>query len=425
MKINTLELENVKRIKAVKLEPAANGLTVIGGDNNQGKTSVLDAIAWALGGNKFKPSVPAREGALVPPYIHVELDNGIVVERTGKNSLLKVTDAQGNKSGQTLLNEFISQLALDLPAFLKANDKEKADTLLQIIGVKDQLTELENEEKRLYFQRTEIGRIRDTKRKAVQNMEEYPGTPKEPISALDLIQEQQNILAKNGENQRLRMQVSQMESEQAALAGQIDMLQRRLVELQERKEKLDKDIEVGRKSVEQLHYESTAEIEASLANIEAINTQIRKNREKAKAVDEANAYTVQYDQLTDQIETVRKQKKDLLQGAQLPLPELSVEDGKLTYKGVPWDGMSGSDQLKVATAIVRKLNPKCGFVLMDKLEQMDLTTLQEFGKWLEQEGLQVIATRVAKGDECSVIIEDGMIAPPHNTSTPAFTAGQF
>ncbi|MDY2869945.1 MAG: AAA family ATPase, partial [Succiniclasticum sp.] len=285
MKINTLELENVKRIKAVKLEPAANGLTIIGGDNNQGKTSVLDAIAWALGGNKFKPSVPAREGALVPPYIHVELDNGIVVERTGKNSLLKVTDAQGNKSGQTLLNEFISQLALDLPAFLKANDKEKADTLLQIIGVKDQLTELENEEKRLYFQRTEIGRIRDTKRKAVQNMEEYPGTPKEPISALDLIQEQQNILAKNGENQRLRMQVSQMESEQAALAGQIDMLQRRLVELQERKEKLDKDIEVGRKSVEQLHDESTAEIEASLANIEAINTQIRKNREKAKAVD--------------------------------------------------------------------------------------------------------------------------------------------
>ena len=421
MKINTLELENVKRIKAVKLEPAANGLTIIGGDNNQGKTSVLDAIAWALGGNKYKPSMPTREGALVPPYIHIELDNGIVVERAGKNSSLKVTDSQGNKSGQTLLNEFISQLALDLPAFLKANDKEKADTLLQIIGVKDQLTELENEEKRLYFQRTEIGRIRDTKRKAVQNMEEYPGTPKEPISALDLIQEQQNILAKNGENQRLRMQVSQMESEQAALAGQIDMLQRRLVELQERKEKLDKDIEVGRKSVEQLHDESTAEIEASLANIEAINTQIRKNREKAKAVDEANAYTVQYDQLTDQIETVRKQKKDLLQGAQLPLPELSVEDGKLTYKGVPWDGMSGSDQLKVATAIVRKLNPKCGFVLMDKLEQMDLTTLREFGAWLEQEGLQVIATRVATGDECSVIIEDGMVA----NRTPTFTPGTF
>ena len=77
MKINSLELENVKRIKAVRLEPTKNGLTIIGGKNGQGKTSVLDAIAWGLGGDRFKPSVPAREGALVPPAIHIELDNGI------------------------------------------------------------------------------------------------------------------------------------------------------------------------------------------------------------------------------------------------------------------------------------------------------------------------------------------------------------
>ena len=71
--------------------------------------------------------------------------------------------------------------------------------------------------------------------------------------------------------------------------------------------------------------------------------------------------------------------------------------------------MSGSDRLKVATAIVRKLNPKCGFVLLDKLEQMDLQTLNEFGRWLEQEGLQAIATRVSTGEECSIIISDGYV----------------
>ena len=72
--------------------------------------------------------------------------------------------------------------------------------------------------------------------------------------------------------------------------------------------------------------------------------------------------------------------------------------------------MSGSDRLKVATAIVRELNPKCGFVLLDKLEQMDRTTLQEFGEWLEAEGLQAIATRVSTGDECSILIEDGYVS---------------
>jgi hypothetical protein len=61
----------------------------------------------------------------------------------------------------------------------------------------------------------------------------------------------------------------------------------------------------------------------------------------------------------------------------------------------------------VATSIVRKLNPECGFVLLDKLEQLDTKTLDVFGKWLEKEGLQAIATRVSSGDECCILIEDG------------------
>ena len=104
-----------------------------------------------------------------------------------------------------------------------------------------------------------------------------------------------------------------------------------------------------------------------------------------------------------------KSKLDLLNNADLPLIGLSVEDGELTYHGHRWDNMSGSDQLMVATAIVRKLNPNCGFVLLDKLEQMDLETLSTFGAWLETEGLQAIATRVSTGDECSIIIEDGYV----------------
>ena len=69
VKINKLEIENVKRIKAVKLEPTANGLTVIGGRNNQGKTSVLDSIAWALGGENFRPSDATRDGSIIPPTV--------------------------------------------------------------------------------------------------------------------------------------------------------------------------------------------------------------------------------------------------------------------------------------------------------------------------------------------------------------------
>ena len=130
VKINTLEVENVKRIKAVAIAPTESGLTVIGGNNNQGKTSVLDAICWALGGERYRPSNAARDGSAVPPRIKITLSNGLIVERSGKNSALKVTDPAGRKSGQQLLNEFVSELALNLPKFLEASNKEKAETLL-------------------------------------------------------------------------------------------------------------------------------------------------------------------------------------------------------------------------------------------------------------------------------------------------------
>ena len=129
MKINKLEIENVKRVKAVKIEPSPNGLTIIGGKNNQGKTSVLNAIAWALGGDHYRPSEATREGSVLPPTLHIVMNNGLVVERKGKNSDLKVTDPTGKKAGQQLLNEFVEQLALDLPRFMEANNGDKSQFL--------------------------------------------------------------------------------------------------------------------------------------------------------------------------------------------------------------------------------------------------------------------------------------------------------
>lgn len=95
-----------------------------------------------------------------------------------------------------------------------------------------------------------------------------------------------------------------------------------------------------------------------------------------------------------------------------------MKEGALTYKGQEWDNMSGSEQLKVSTAIVRKLKPDCGFVLIDKLEQMDLETMKEFGQWLESEDLQAIATRVSTGEECQIIIEDGEVVGEELVETP-------
>ena len=409
VKINALELENVKRIKAVKIDPTQNGLTIIGGDNNQGKTSVLDSIAWALGGDRNKPSNAVREGSTIPPLLKVTLSNGIIVERKGKNSSLKVTDPSGKKAGQTLLDSFIEQLALNLPAFMNKSNKEKANVLLNIIGVGDQLAVFNHKENELYQERLTVGRIADQKAKFAKEQLFYEGVPADIISPQELINQQQAILAKNGENQRKREKVTQYEYQVKTLTDEVARLEQMLQQKNEELNKATYDLSMAKTDALDLQDQSTDELEKNLAEIEEVNRKIRANLDKEKAEEEAKGYKAQYDNLSLQIDEVRKQKYDLLNNADLPLSELSIDDNELTYKGKKWDSMSGSDQLRVSTAIVRKLNPDCGFVLLDKLEQMDLKTLTEFNAWLEQEGLQAIATRVSTGDECSVIIEDGYV----------------
>lgn len=411
MKINKLEIENVKRVRAVKIEPSTNGLTIIGGKNNQGKTSVLDAIAWTLGGERFRPSQAAREGSTIPPNLRIVMNNGLVVERKGKNSSLKVTDPSGQKAGQQLLDGFVEQLALNLPKFMEANSKEKANTLLQIIGIGPQLAELERQEKEMFNERTYIGRTADQKEKYAKEQPYFPDVPSTPISASELIRQQQEILAQNGENQRKRECLHRLEQEYQQVTEQIQALLHKQAQL-------DADLKIARGSAESLTDQSTAELEQNIADIEETNRKVRANLDKDKAEEDAKEYRAQYNTLTTKIEAVRKQKADLLKGADLPLPGLSVEEGELIYNGQKWDNMSGSEQLRVSTAIVRRLNPDCGFVLLDKLEQMDLETLQEFGQWLEQEGLQAIATRVSTGDECSIIIEDGYVAGQDMPAAP-------
>lgn len=422
IKINKLEIENVKRIKAVKMEPTANGLTIIGGNNNQGKTSVLDSIAWALGGEAFRPSEATRQGSVIPPNLKVTMSNGLVVERKGKNSSLKVTDPSGQKAGQQLLDSFVEKLALNLPKFMESSGKEKAQTLLKMIGVGDQLDQMEQQEKELYNERLAIGRIADQKEKFAKEQPYYPDAPKDLVSPSDMIRQQQEILAQNGENQRKRENLHRLEQEYQQINEQMEILLKKQSQVQS-------DLSIARTSAENLQDQSTDELEKNIANIEEINRKVRANLDKDKAEKDALEYRNQYRKLTEQIESVREQKTELLNAADLPLPELSVKEGELVYKGQKWDNMSGSDRLKVATAIVRKLNPECGFVLMDKLEQMDLDTLKEFGQWLEQEGLQVIATRVSTGRECSIIIEDGYVSGEEKPAEPeikkTWKAGAF
>jgi DNA repair exonuclease SbcCD ATPase subunit len=419
--ITALEVENVKRVKAVAVD-CSGALTVIGGRNGQGKTSVLDAIVWALGGDRFRPTNPIREGE-DKGYIKVVLDNGVIVERTGVNGTLKVTSGSG-KGGQALLNEFVNTFALNAPKFMAATGIEKAKMLLDCFpGLGKRLADLNEEHKKVYDERHAIGQIADRKAKYAKELPYDAEAPEMPLSGADMANRLRDALAHNARNEAIRQDAKKAEANVKTLAYRRQSAQARVTDLEkalaeavkalaeatEAEAQADAALKAAAAATLSLADTDTTSIQKEMEEIDAINARVRANESKKNAEAEASDLRLQYTALSDKLDRIKADRLKLLASVAMPLPDLSVsEDGELIFHGQKWDCMSGAEQLRVATAICAAVNPKCGFVLLDKLECMDTETLREFGEWLESKGLQAIGTRVSTGEECSIIIEDGM-----------------
>jgi hypothetical protein len=429
VKITALEVENLKRVRAVSLDCSGDSLTVIGGRNGQGKTSVLDGIMWALGGDRFKPSQPVHAGA-DEAYIKVSLDNGMTVERKGVNGSLKVASSTG-KGGQALLNEFVNLFALNLPRFMAATGMEKAGMLLDAYpDFGTALQRLNEQVKRLYDERRALGQIAERKAKYAQELPFDPTAPESPLSGGEMAQRMQDALSHNARNDAMRRDAARA-SEQVLMADERQRITaKRVFELQAALSAAERDREAAleetiraRRSLEaaqataaQLQDQDTTAVKRELEQIDALNARVRANESKRNAEAEAEHLKEQYADMSRQLDAVRAERLTLLATVTMPLDGLTIDEaGELVFNGQRWDCMSGAEQLRVSAAICAAMKPECGFVLLDRLECMDTETLREFAGWLKARGLQAIGTRVSTGDECSIVIEDGV-----NASEPGY-----
>ena len=468
-KITGFTVQDFKRVKLVEIQPSENGLTILGGRNAQGKSSVLDAIAYALGGEAFRPSDINNHDAEGNAKIKVEID-GLIVERQGKNGALKITDARGMKGNQTLLNEIVSKFALDLGTFMRANDTEKAKLLLKMFPqLEGDLEAMKKDADAIREQRADLNRDKKRLQAQFDGMPKFDDAPADEINVMVLNDqlgeanaERMQIANERGEISRLEIQAiaegdkannaleNAAKAEQALRTFDDDMAIQRNRILQEieaakakleefdqktparrqdivetqanakeeaeqhkaNQAKLEKEAEDRKAKIEDVIASQTSRIEDLQNQIKTANEtneKVRKNKARSGLFDEIRKLDADIARHTDSLTDIAAKRTALLQAAQLPLPELSItEDGELQYQGQKWDCMSGSERLKVATAICMKAKPNCGFVLIDGLEAMDAQTLDEFGKYLESQQMQGIGTIV--GDTAAtVIIEDGKV----------------
>lgn len=426
VKISALQLENVKRVRAVQLVPYKDGLTVIGGRNGQGKTSVLDAIAYALGGETFRPSQVQNAEGINPATIRVELDNGLVVTRSGKNCALKVTDPSGARSGQRLLDGFVEKLALDLPKFMQQSSREKASAILRTLGIEDRLADIAEREKAVYDSRRDASVRLDQATKAAMAMPEYPDAPDEPVSVAELMDELAENDAHNAiiaqarqDIERAKDAIASNDASRKMLMEQIDGLRQRIAALEEESSRLTAVIADNEEIAAEEPYDGQ-DIRDRIAQAGDVNAKVKANADKREATERSWELKAEHERLDKQLEGIRDERRQLLSGVRMPLDGLTVEDGELVYNGQRWDCMATSEQLVVAVSICHAINQKCGFVLLDRLEAFDSMQLAKFDEWLKQHGLQAICTRVSTGDECTIVIEDGLVAKDEDEGIGGF-----
>lgn len=419
MKILKLHAENVKRLKAVEIVPDADGnLVLISGRNNQGKSSVLDSIVWALGGTREVPQRPIRDGQ---DRAEISLDLGdyeprIRVTRTwtsNDKSYLRVESAEGAKfaSPQKMLDELIGRLSFDPLEFSRLGEKERQRVLRSVAEIPIDLDELDRLRAAAYEARRELGRDLKQAEGALAATPEAPeGTPSEEVSAADVAQELADAKAHNQGIESSANRVTSLGRECREIELEITRLQSQLDEQKAKlREKAAERDELASRPVDPI---SEADIRYRLQTIEDTNANVRtaRARQRAKAaVDEARA---RHEDADAQVKRLDQQRADALGLASFPVPGLGLDEGDVTFEGLPFGQLSSSAQLRISLGIAMALNPKLQVIRITDGSLLDSESMAVIQEMVADKGFQVWIEVVDESGQVGVVIEDGQVKEP-------------
>lgn len=433
MHITALRAENVKRLKAVTIEPDGN-VVVLGGANGAGKSSTLDAIWYALGGAGNLPGKPVRDGqgsAVAAVRLEGDGEPTLVVTRRIKadgGTTLEVVEERPDgiksklQSPQKVLDSLVGRIAFDPLEFSRQKPAEQVETLRSIVGL--DTADVDGRIARCVEARADANR--EVKRLAalVESDEVFPDVPADEVSAEDVLADLRAARARNdeiGEAQRtarsLSDQVDKKRDEAAALRQRIAEHEAKVLEFQQTLRSVNASIDEASAKAEQVQQDVDAlvaadvsAIEARLLSIEDTNRLVRSNQTAARhkaLLDEASE---QADQCQRAVDEARAEKLELMQSAKWPVEGLGFGEAGVTFRGLPFDQCSSAEMLRVSVAVGASQHARLNVMFIRDGSLLDAASLAAVHEIATQHGAQVWIERVGDGDECSVVIEDGEVS---------------
>jgi hypothetical protein len=427
MRIIHFHAENVKRLKVVDIDPDGS-CVILSGANEQGKSSVLDAIEMVLGGGKglkYTPEPVRRGEKKAAAYVHLgepEYDAGgrevacepnLKVTRTWTGNTatyLKVEDLKRGstfKSAQGLLDQMVGGLAFDPLAFSLLKDQEQLATLLKLVKVPIDLVQWTANRQSIYEERTAINRrVAELDAKLRTRPELLADVPDEPVSSADILREMEEVRAANDVNEALRKRLALEKQELAGRIASCEHLTREIADIEDRLRDAKGQLQAALQSAKH-RQESVSTFEDQvaaivdldlsvfgprLASVEETNSLVRQKREfadmaallESKKADSAN--------LTAKLETLDRNRADAMKATQMPIEGLTFDDDGVRYKGIPFRQCSSEERLRVSVAIGMALNPKLRVMFVrdgSLLDSKNRATLQrmavnnQYQLWME------------------------------------------
>jgi len=428
LQIVQLEAENVKRLRAVEVTPEG-ALVVVGGRNGQGKTSLLDSIAYALGGKDLVCERPLREGAEAG---HVTVDLGELVVRRdfgpGGTQRLTVSNREGARfpSPQTLLDALAGQLTFDPLAFARMAPREQAETLRALLGL--DFTALDGRRLGAYEERTAVNR--EVKRLEAQlvRMPRHEGAPAREVSVAALMEQLDEIATKEREIEAQERRARDLEVQAEAASERVRAIDLEMGDLRERMDGLAADRQSFSARGERLRGDAmqsaagtaaarkmlpdVAPIRAAIASAEERNRLLRENDARTGVEDALARVRAQSEGLTREIEAIDADKAGQIAAAKLPVEGLSFDAERVLLRGLPFEQASSAEQLRVSIAMGAAMSPRLRVMLVRDGSLLDEESLRLVAEMAAEHGLQVWMERVGDGAECQVVIEDGAVREP-------------
>jgi len=408
MRIVSVFVENIKRVKLISYI-ANKGMNIISGKNNQGKSSFLDAIMYALAGKTSIPDNVVRDGQN-QAIIKVVLDDFTVTRefKDGKSTIrVSTNDGAVFTAPQSKLDTLFGKFTFDPLSFLKMSKAELFQTLSNITGY--DRTKYETEKNITYNSRTQVGKERDILKVKINELGEPTydiyKIPDEEQSAKELNQKLQEAIRTNRSKEVLTSEIVTLETRKSDKLNEIEKLKEQIEIAEHAIEDCNSSIAYKQDLLKKLVIVNVEDITKEIEDLETLNRRIRDKQNRIKLENEYSEKVVEYDQHTYALDLLKE--KALRELDELALPEgirLTLE-GEIEYNGIPIDNISQSEKIKLGLSLGEKSGHK--FIFCKDASFLDSDNIKLIQQWAEEKDMQVFLERV-EDETGDLIIEDGV-----------------